>query len=195
MDSEDKPGLLKTSLKMLSRQLSADDSISLVVYAGAAGVVLEATAGNQTAEISRALDRLSAGGSTNGAAVEPEILIIGYGVDYQRVAFPPADGVAVVAGLEIKRVGADGLPHKRFRARIISGSYRTAAIHCRTFLAHHQFVGIVGLLADVFEQFDTFVPAEVEAAFPVCGIGAWIVHGYPILDGGIVKAGEAFDSM
>ncbi|MES2624962.1 MAG: VWA domain-containing protein [Pseudomonadota bacterium] len=68
MESEDKLGLLKTSLKMLSRQLSADDSIAIVVYAGAAGVVLEPTAGNKTAAISRALDRLSAGGSTNGAA-------------------------------------------------------------------------------------------------------------------------------
>ncbi len=68
MASPDKLDLLKNSLKMLSRQLSAEDSVSLVVYAGASGVVLEPTAGNETREISAALDRLQAGGSTNGAA-------------------------------------------------------------------------------------------------------------------------------
>jgi Ca-activated chloride channel family protein len=68
MNSPDKLELLKTSLKMLTRQLSAEDSISLVVYAGASGVVLEPTAGNETVKISAALDRLQAGGGTNGAA-------------------------------------------------------------------------------------------------------------------------------
>ncbi len=68
MNSPDKLALLKNSLKMLSRQLSADDSVSLVVYAGASGVVLEPTAGNETRQISAALDRLQAGGSTNGEA-------------------------------------------------------------------------------------------------------------------------------
>ena len=68
MNSPDKLDLLKSSLKMLSRQLSTEDSVSLVVYAGASGVVLEPTAGNETREISAALDRLQAGGSTNGEA-------------------------------------------------------------------------------------------------------------------------------
>lgn len=68
MNSPDKLDLLKNSLKMLTRQLSAEDSVSLVVYAGASGVVLEPTAGNETREISAALDRLQAGGSTNGEA-------------------------------------------------------------------------------------------------------------------------------
>lgn len=68
MASPDKLDLLKTSLLMLSRQLSADDSVALVVYAGASGVVLEPTAGNKTHLISAALERLQAGGSTNGAA-------------------------------------------------------------------------------------------------------------------------------
>ena len=68
MNSPDKLDLLKNSLKMLSRQLSAEDSVSLVVYAGASGVVLEPTAGNETRQISAALDRLQAGGSTNGEA-------------------------------------------------------------------------------------------------------------------------------
>lgn len=68
MHSRNKLPLLKSALKMLSSQLSARDSISLVVYAGASGVVLEPTPGNQTARIASALDTLQAGGSTNGGA-------------------------------------------------------------------------------------------------------------------------------
>ncbi len=68
MMSDNKLGLLKRSLKMLTRQFSAKDSISIVVYAGASGVVLEPTAGNQHAKINAALDQLRAGGSTNGGA-------------------------------------------------------------------------------------------------------------------------------
>ncbi len=68
MNSANKLGLLKSSLTMLTRQLGASDRVSIVVYAGASGVVLEPTPGNQTATISAALERLSAGGSTNGGA-------------------------------------------------------------------------------------------------------------------------------
>jgi len=68
MKSADKLGLLKSALKLLSRQMRKEDSISIVVYAGASGVVLEPVAGNETAKISQALDALSAGGRTNGAA-------------------------------------------------------------------------------------------------------------------------------
>ncbi len=68
MNSPDKIGLLKSSLKLLTKQLTAADRVSIVVYAGAAGVVLEPTAGNNQAKIAMALDQLTAGGSTNGAA-------------------------------------------------------------------------------------------------------------------------------
>ncbi len=68
MNSPDKIGLLKSSLKLLSKQMTANDYVSIVVYAGAAGVVLEPTPGNNQAKIAMALDRLNAGGSTNGAA-------------------------------------------------------------------------------------------------------------------------------
>ena len=68
MNSPDKIGLLKSSLKLLTKQMTAEDRVSMVVYAGAAGVVLEPTAGNNQAKIAQALDKLSAGGSTNGAA-------------------------------------------------------------------------------------------------------------------------------
>ena len=50
------------------RELKADDRVSLVVYAGASGVVLEPTAGDKTATITAALDALTAAGSTNGGA-------------------------------------------------------------------------------------------------------------------------------
>lgn len=68
MRSANKLGLLKTSLKLLTKQLRSQDKISIVVYAGASGIVLEPTDGNKTATISYALDKLAAGGSTNGGA-------------------------------------------------------------------------------------------------------------------------------
>ena len=68
MKSADKLGLLKTALKLLSKQMRTEDRVAIVVYAGASGVALEPVAGNETAKINQALDNLSAGGSTNGAA-------------------------------------------------------------------------------------------------------------------------------
>ncbi len=68
MNSPDKLPLLQQALSMLVGQLDARDSISMVVYAGASGVVLPPTAGNRKADILTALQRLQAGGSTNGAA-------------------------------------------------------------------------------------------------------------------------------
>lgn len=66
MNAPNKLPLLKKSLTMLTKQLDSDDSVAIVVYAGAAGVVLDATAGNNQSAIIHALDKLSAGGSTNG---------------------------------------------------------------------------------------------------------------------------------
>ena len=68
MNSPDKLPLLKQALTMLVGQLDARDSISMVVYAGASGVVLPPTPGNRKADILTALQQLQAGGSTNGAA-------------------------------------------------------------------------------------------------------------------------------
>ena len=68
MRRHDKLELLKTSLKLLSNQLTEKDKVSLVVYAGASGLVLEPTPGNQRGKIQAALARLNAGGSTNGGA-------------------------------------------------------------------------------------------------------------------------------
>lgn len=67
MQSPDKLELLKKSLRLLTRQLRAQDQVSMVVYAGAAGVVLEPTSGDQKAKILSAIDQLEAGGSTHGS--------------------------------------------------------------------------------------------------------------------------------
>lgn len=68
MDSPDKLPLLKNAFRMLADQLNSRDRVSMVVYAGNSGVVLDPTAGNQKYRIQEALARLSAGGSTNGAS-------------------------------------------------------------------------------------------------------------------------------
>ncbi|PQO44931.1 vWA domain-containing protein [Blastopirellula marina] len=66
MNSPNKLPLLKKGMKMLVDQLGENDKVSIVVYAGAAGMVLEPTYGYDKAKILGALDRLQAGGSTNG---------------------------------------------------------------------------------------------------------------------------------
>ena len=68
MNRANKLGLLKNSLKMLTKQLGEHDSVAIVVYAGSAGTVLKPTAGNDNQAIVDALSRLTAGGSTNGGA-------------------------------------------------------------------------------------------------------------------------------
>ncbi len=66
MNSPDKLPLLKQAFSEMTNQLRAQDRVSIVVYAGSAGLVLPPTAGNRKDEILAALDRLEAGGSTNG---------------------------------------------------------------------------------------------------------------------------------
>jgi Ca-activated chloride channel family protein len=66
MDEPNKLPLLKQSLRMLVEQLEDEDTVSIVVYAGAAGAVLEPTPGAQRGKILAALENLSAGGSTAG---------------------------------------------------------------------------------------------------------------------------------
>jgi Ca-activated chloride channel homolog len=66
MQDEDKLPLLKKSFAELARQMRPQDRVSIVVYAGSAGLVLPPTPGDRQDVILGALDRLSAGGSTNG---------------------------------------------------------------------------------------------------------------------------------
>jgi Ca-activated chloride channel family protein len=66
MHSADKLPLVKTAMRKLVTQLRPQDRVAIVVYAGAAGLVLPATSGADHATILAALDGLQAGGSTNG---------------------------------------------------------------------------------------------------------------------------------
>jgi Ca-activated chloride channel family protein len=68
MDMPQKLPLVKDSLKLLVEQLRPQDRVAIVVYAGAAGLVLPSTGGEDKWAILRALDRLQAGGSTAGGA-------------------------------------------------------------------------------------------------------------------------------
>ena len=66
MDEENKLPLLKQSLKILVNELRKEDKVSIVVYAGAAGMVLPPTSGDDKKTIIDALEKLNAGGSTAG---------------------------------------------------------------------------------------------------------------------------------
>ncbi len=68
MGSPNKLGLLKQAFKLLVNQLREKDKVSIVVYAGAAGVVLKPTSGKHKDKIIEALDNLESGGSTAGGA-------------------------------------------------------------------------------------------------------------------------------
>ena len=67
MDAPDKLPLLKRAFALLVNEMGAEDTISIVTYAGSAGVVLEPTKGSEKAEILEALETLAPGGSTAGA--------------------------------------------------------------------------------------------------------------------------------
>ncbi|MEO6819800.1 MAG: von Willebrand factor type A domain-containing protein [Ginsengibacter sp.] len=66
MMDENKLPLVQASLKMLTDQLREKDRISIVVYAGNAGLVLPSTSGADKIKIKTAIDQLEAGGSTAG---------------------------------------------------------------------------------------------------------------------------------
>jgi Ca-activated chloride channel homolog len=68
MSSRNKLPLLKKSFKMLVKELSREDRIAIVVYAGDAGLVLDSTPANNRGKIFSALNNLQAGGSTAGGA-------------------------------------------------------------------------------------------------------------------------------
>lgn len=66
MNEPDKLPLVKTALTRLTEQLQPQDKVAIVVYAGAAGLVLPST--SDKAQIRAALNQLNAGGSTAGGA-------------------------------------------------------------------------------------------------------------------------------
>jgi len=95
MEDPDKLPLLQKSISMLAKEMTAQDRISIVVYAGNAGVVLEPTPGNQTAKITEAINNLSAGGSTAG----------GEGI---RRAYELAEGNLIKGGVNRVILATDG---------------------------------------------------------------------------------------
>lgn len=68
MDEPNKLPLLKSSFKLLVEQLREQDRVAIVVYAGAAGLVLPSTSGAEKKKIIESLENLEAGGSTAGGA-------------------------------------------------------------------------------------------------------------------------------
>jgi Ca-activated chloride channel homolog len=68
MSSPDKLPLLKTAFRMLVEELRPQDRVAIVVYAGAAGLVLPSTPGSEKGVILDAIESLEAGGSTAGGA-------------------------------------------------------------------------------------------------------------------------------
>jgi Ca-activated chloride channel family protein len=68
MNQPNKLPLLKSSFRLLVDNLRREDRVAIVVYAGAAGLVLPSTSGNHKDQILCAIDRLQAGGSTAGGA-------------------------------------------------------------------------------------------------------------------------------
>ncbi|HEY4530999.1 MAG TPA: VWA domain-containing protein [Luteimonas sp.] len=68
MHAPDKLPLLRQAFAALATQLRVQDRVAIVAYAGSAGLVLPPTPGDRQGEILAALERLQAGGSTNGGA-------------------------------------------------------------------------------------------------------------------------------
>ncbi len=68
MNEPNKLPLVKSAFKLLVNELRPQDKVSIVVYAGKAGLVLPATSGDRKDLILAAIDRLEAGGSTAGGA-------------------------------------------------------------------------------------------------------------------------------
>ena len=94
MDSNEKLPLLKEGLKALVEHLSAEDKISIVTYSGSVRALLEGVAGNRKEEIIRAIDKLQAGGSTNGG----DALVMAYNL--ARSCYIPDGNNRVIIGTD-----------------------------------------------------------------------------------------------
>ena len=68
MNEPDKLPLVQRALVMLVDELTENDRVAIVTYAGNAGLVLPSTSGDQKDKIRAAIDGLQAGGSTHGSA-------------------------------------------------------------------------------------------------------------------------------
>jgi Ca-activated chloride channel homolog len=95
MDVPNRLPLLKQSLTLLTKQLNARDRVSIVAYAGSAGLILPPTPGDNHAAIIASLNQLHAGGSTNG----------GQGI---QLAYHVAEQAFVKNGANRVIIGTDG---------------------------------------------------------------------------------------
>ena len=95
MQDEEKLPLLKKAMRLLVENLGESDRVSLVVYAGAAGVVLEPTPCDRKEQILAAIEELEAGGSTNG----------GQGI---HLAYALAQGTFLQGGVNRVILATDG---------------------------------------------------------------------------------------
>jgi Ca-activated chloride channel family protein len=95
MDEPNKLPLLKSAFRLLVGQLDEKDRVSIVAYAGSAGVVLDPTSGADKGKIMAALDRLEAGGSTAG----------GEGI---RLAYKLAEDTFIKGGVNRVLLATDG---------------------------------------------------------------------------------------
>jgi Ca-activated chloride channel family protein len=68
MRADNKLPLVKQSMRLLVGRLTESDRVAIVVYSGDTRLVLPSTSGDQKGKLLRAIDRLRAGGSTNGAS-------------------------------------------------------------------------------------------------------------------------------
>jgi Ca-activated chloride channel family protein len=95
MDEPNKLPLLKSAFRLLVNQLDDKDRVSIVTYAGAAGVVLQPTSGADRGRIMLAIDKLDAGGSTTG----------GEGI---RMAYKLAEDTMIKGGVNRVLLATDG---------------------------------------------------------------------------------------
>ena len=95
MQSYNKLPLLRSALTIMTKQLRPTDRVAIVAYAGSAGLVLPSTPGNQQQQIVQSLNRLSAGGSTNG----------GQGIE---LAYQIAQQNYIQGGVNRVIIGTDG---------------------------------------------------------------------------------------
>jgi len=68
MEMANRLPLIKSAFRLLANNLREKDTVSIVVYGGALGIMLQPTAGNEKEKILKAIDELAAGGSTPGEA-------------------------------------------------------------------------------------------------------------------------------
>ncbi len=122
MNQWNKLPLVKSSLRLLVDQLRPQDHVALVVYAGAAGLVLPSTSGEEKATIAAAIDRLEAGGSTAGGA--------GIELAYRtaRAHFKPNGNNRVILATDGDfnvGVSSDGEMERLIESKRVEGTYLT----------------------------------------------------------------------